>query len=169
MKKKVLLALALASVLSAGAAFASPVHPGGLGIGALWGGSVGDGFNGNVALSLKLPVSPIFWGIRFGLGSEASWIGIQGDQYLIGSQLLPTLSWFLGVGAYVNAWFGDAAGLGFGVRVPIGLTWQPVSLFELFLNMAPQLGAYVQTGKGGGLSFPHGGFFGYEIGMRLWI
>jgi hypothetical protein len=170
MKKKLLLALVLASILTAGTAFASPVHPGGLGIGALWGGSFDNGIISNAALSLKLPVSPIFWGVRFGLGGDNFWMGLQGDSYLIGTPLTKSLSWFLGVGAYVNAWFGDVAGIGFGLRVPFGLTWQPVRFFEAFMNIAPQLGAYVQTGgNNGGFFFPRGGFFSYEVGLRLWI
>jgi len=169
MKRKLLLALALGSVLTAGTAFASPVHPGGLGIGALWGGYFGDGIVSNAALSLKLPISKIFWGVRFGVGSDHFWMGLQGDRYLIGTWLTPTLAWFLGVGAYVNTWFGDAAGVGFGVRVPFGLTWQPVRFFEAFMNIAPQLGAYAQSGENGGFLFPKGGFFAYELGLRFWI
>ena len=168
--KKLVLGVVLAAILATGTAVAdSPVHPDGLGIGVLWGGSAYSGnFNNNVALSLKLPSVPIFWGIRLGLGSEHFWLGLQGDYYFLGGELIPTLSWFLGLGGYINAWFGDAAAIGFGVRLPIGLTWQPINVFELFLNLAPQLGGRIHTYGDGGFSFPHGGFFGFEIGLRFW-
>jgi len=152
----------------------SPVHPGGLGIGVLWGASPDYGFPGNVALSLKIPSVPVFWGIRLGLGDGPFWMGLQGDYYIIGSEMIPTLSWFLGIGGYVNTWFGSRPAIGFGVRAPVGLTWHPISLFEFFFNVAPQIGAHVRTGSGlsydeDRFTFPYGGYFGFEIGLRLWF
>ncbi|MCL2557093.1 MAG: hypothetical protein FWE09_01295 [Treponema sp.] len=169
MKKKLALALTLATFVSAGAAFASPVHPGGLGIGALWGGTINNNdFHNNVALSLKLPGIPIFWGATVNFG-EAFGIGLQGDYYFLGGPIVPTLSWFLGFGGYADIRLGDNASIGFGGRLPIGLTWQPISLLEVFLNAAPRLGARIQTGSGGGFHFPSGGFFLFEAGLRIWI
>jgi len=170
MKKKLVLAVAFAAVLTTGTALASPVHPGGLGIGALWGGSLDNGFHNSAALSLKLPNVPIFWGIRLGGFDGNLWVGIQGDYYFLGSQIIPTLSWFLGLGAYGNIHIGgDNLGIGFGARLPVGLTWQPINLLEVFINLAPQVGGAFWTGGGGGFDFPHGGFFGAEIGIRLWL
>jgi len=171
--KKVVIGIILAAVLATvpvTQTFAdSPVHPGGLGIGALWGGSLNNGLHSNVALSLKLPTVPIFWGIRLGGFDSTLWVGLQGDYYILGSELIPTLSWFLGIGGYVNVWLGNDLALGFGARLPIGLTWQPINIFELFLNLAPQIGGYIWTHGDGGFDFPHGGFFGFEIGLRLWL
>lgn len=169
MKKKLLLLITLALVLAVGTAVASPVHPGGWGIGALWGGNIYDGnINNNVALSLKAPTLPVFWGIRLGIGDDF-WLGLQGDIYIMGAELIPTLYWFLGIGAFGNFWFGDEASIGFGARLPIGLTWQPLDLLEVFINLAPQLGGHIYTGSGGGFTFPHGGFLGFEFGIRVWL
>ena len=172
MKKKLVLVVALAAVMVVGTAdklFASPVHPDGWGVGALWGGSVDGGLTSNVALSLKAPNLPVFWGIRLGLGGGTTWVGLQGDVYIMGGEIVPTLGWFLGLGLYGNFFLGDDFALGFGARVPIGLTWQPIQIFELFLNLAPQIGGYMYTHGDGGFEFPHGGFFGFEIGLRLWF
>ncbi|MCL2191042.1 MAG: DUF3996 domain-containing protein [Treponema sp.] len=168
--KKAVIGIALAAVLAAGTAFASPVHPNGFGIGALWGGSVDGGLNNNVALSLHVPGVPVFWGIRLGLGGENLRLGLQGDYYFLGSYLVGDfLGWFLGFGLYGNFSFGDNAAIGFGARLPIGLTIQPIDLLEIFLNVAPQIGLHMYTGGGGGIHFPSGGFFGFEIGLRLWF
>ena len=169
MKKKMLLLAAIVLFLAAGKAVASPVHPGGWGVGVLWGSSIdGNTFHNNAALSLKAPTMPVFWGIRLGLGDIVS-LGLQGDIYLIGGELTRTLYWFLGVGAYGNFWFGDEAAISFGARLPVGLSWQPLSFLEVFGNLAPQLGAHLYTGGGGGLTFPHGGIFGLELGVRVWL
>ena len=169
--KKIVFVLLFGVILTAGV-FASPVHPDGLGIGVLWGGTTGTGggFNNNVALSLKVPAVPVFWGISFGgLGGNSGFsIGVKGDYYLLGSELIPTLGWFLGVGAYVNMWFGNNAAIGFGGRIPIGLTWQPISIFELFGNLVGTLGTGIYTAGGGGIMGFRGGIGG-EIGIRLWF
>ena len=172
--KKLVIVITLVAILGAGTVFASPVHPGGLGLGVLWGSAVGGtggdfSDNNNVAFSLKLPTVPIFWGIRLGGFADTLWVGIQGDHYFLGGQLVPTLSWYLGVGAYCHFWMGDDFALSFGGRLPIGLTWQPISLLEVFANIVPQIGGFIYTGSDGGFDFPHGGFFGFELGFRVWL
>ncbi|MCL2233134.1 MAG: hypothetical protein FWB99_08670 [Treponema sp.] len=177
MKKKLVIVAALAAVMTVGMTdrlFASPVHPGGWGVGVLWGSSFGDNAfadNSNIALSLKAPAMPVFWGIRVGTGGGDLRLGLQGDVYILGSEIIPTLSWFLGVGAYGNIWLGDDFALGFGARLPIGLTWQPLNVLEIFLNVAPQLGGFLYTAGDGGFEFPDdgAGFFGFEIGVRVWF
>ena len=174
MKKKLVLVVALATFLAVGTAFASPVHPNTFGIGGIWGSSVGgDGGNfsdnNRVALSLKFPTIPIFWGIRAGGFNDTLWVGVQGDLYFMGSQLTRTLGWFLGFGAYGQVWLGSDVAFGFGGRLPIGLTWQPLQFLEFFGNIAPQIGGYIYTHGDGGFEFPHGGLLGIELGIRIWL
>ena len=175
MKKKLVLAVAFAAVLTTGTVLASPVHPGGLGIGALWGGSVGGGGNfgfGNVALSLKLPTVPIFWGVTLNIHNDWMAVGVQGDYYFMGGYLVgDILGWYLGLGAFGNFGFGsNVSFVGFGGRVPIGLTFQPISLLEVFLTLAPQVGGRVWiSGNYSGFQFPQGSFFNFELGLRLWL
>ena len=171
--KKLVLGVVLAAILATGTAAAdSPVHPDGLGIGILWGSSFGGyGYGGNIALSLKVPSMPIFWGITARIQEHWTAIGVQGDVYIMGSYFVgDILGWFLGIGGYGNFGFGNNnAAIGLGVRLPIGLTFQPIPLLEIFANITPQIGLAIWTGGDGGIDFPHGGLFGFEIGLRLWF
>ena len=168
--KKFVLVVALVAILGAGTAFASPVHPDGFGIGALWTGHMdfgGGGLWNGAALSLHIPGVPVFWGIQLGFGNALS-IGVIGDGYFLGSELVNTLSWFLGVGGYVNLHLGDEAAIGLGVRVPIGLTWQPIDLIEVFFNSGLSLGLSIWTYGDGGVHFPDFGM-PIELGIRFWF
>jgi len=163
--KKILFVFVLVAIIATGTAFASPVHPGGLGIGALWAGHFGGGGIGHgAALSLKLPSLPVFWGISWYGGA----VGVQGDVYLMGSNLLPFMGWYLGVGGYGSFYLGDDAVIGLGVRLPIGLTFQFINLLELFIDVAPSLGISFWTYGDGGSSFPNWGY-PIEIGIRIWL
>ncbi|MDR2542957.1 MAG: hypothetical protein LBC80_05865 [Treponema sp.] len=165
--KKILSVLVLLVIFTTGTAFAQNVHPGGLGIGVMWGGHLDDGFTGNegAALSLKLPNNPFFWGVSVNKGPT---IGVQGDRYFFGSKLIPTLGWYLGLGGYGSIYLGDIAALEFGLRAPLGLTFQPIDLLEIFVTLAPSLGISIITGDDGDIDFPH---FRWpvEIGIRIWL
>jgi hypothetical protein len=145
MKKVVL--MILVAVFATGVVFAD--HPSGFGIGVQGGGSTswsGGGFGGGAALSLKLPSLPIFWAVRMDIGNDAFGLGISGDYYLIDDALIPAagLHWYLGLGVGVGLWgFNDTLGLGVSGRLPIGLSWQPIPLLEIFLQVVPNLGAAV--------------------------
>ncbi|MDR0321707.1 MAG: hypothetical protein LBI28_09405 [Treponema sp.] len=169
MKKKILLAFVLAAILATGTAFAD--HPSGFGIGIQGGGSGnwnGGGFGGsNAALSLKLPSVPIFWAIRLDIWDNYFGLGVSGDTYFIDSKLVPQigLNWYLGFGIGVGCWgWNDTLGLGVSARLPIGLSWQPVPLLEIFLQIVPNLGVQILDK----FRFPYGGWGG-DLGIRLWF
>ncbi|GHV66674.1 hypothetical protein AGMMS49928_01940 [Spirochaetia bacterium] len=186
MKKRILMAVVLGVSLSVGAAFAQ--HPGGLGIGAViqYGGSwddIGHTGLGGVALSLKVPSMPIYWGINVDLFQD-HWFGltVTGDKYIYDQALVPDISlgWFLGLGGYgsLHVYTGtgyDAMGIGVGIRVPIGLSWILAKQFELFLDIAPSIGIGIGIGDGYGTE-PHqlsplwidGGWAG-DFGFRVWL
>jgi hypothetical protein len=172
MKKK-LMVLAFVLVLSAGSAFAVQD---GFGIGVLGSGGMGwgrDGGIGGAALSLKLPGMPIYWGVDFNLeGNNGFWIGATGDFiHLVDNQSLVKdigLSWFIRAGLYGKVFIGgNNLALDAGVRLPIGLSWQPIRLLEVFLDVAPSIGLGVSFGNPARLSLG-GGFVG-EFGIRLWF
>jgi len=165
--KKLVLVFALAAILATGTLFAD--HPGGFGIGVQGGysGAWGGGGFGNGALSLKLPSLPIFWAIRMDITNGYFGLGVSGDYYLIDDKLVPEigLNWYLGVGGALGLSFGgDWMGLGLAARLPIGLSWQPLPLLEIFLQVVPSLGVSILPG----FHFPYGGWGG-DIGIRLWF
>jgi hypothetical protein len=186
--KKIVLVIALAAILATGTVFAD--HPGGLGIGLVggfgWGGFNGEGAYG---LSLKFPGIPIFWALNLGGGSDYFRIGLTGDNYIIDQAIAPDigLNWFFGVGGFFNFYnrtdentFGKWSRTNFnlGVRVPVGLSWQPVNLLEIFLDIAPSLGLYVDGAYKSKTALgekEHKGDVGFfwglplEIGIRLWF
>jgi len=190
MKKKIVTAIVLASILATGAAFAdSPVHPDGFGIGIL-GGFGWSGTNvGNVALSLKVPALPVFWGINLGIWNHGFSVGVQGDYYFLGSMFgTSPFGWFLGAGLYVNFathnqervwqrngdWYSRQwTRLGVGARLPVGITFQPWQFFEIFGNVVPSAGVHFFSNRrdwdtdysGARLGIGVGG----EIGLRVWF
>jgi hypothetical protein len=164
MKKVVF--LIIVAFFATGAVFAD--HPGGFGIGVQGGGSgswSGGGFGGAGALSLKFPSVPIFWAVSMSIGNGYFGLGVSGDYYFIDNQLFKTLHWYLGSGLGVGIWgFSDALGLGVSARLPVGLSWQPIPLLEVFLQIVPSLGVAILPE----FHFPHGGFGG-DLGIRLWF
>jgi hypothetical protein len=187
--KKLILAVVLAAILATGTAFAD--HPSGFGIGVV--GQFGWGIGGagnNGGLSLKIPGLPIFWAVNFGAGSNYFAFGLTGDYYMI-DQALPvqTLHWFLGLGGFFNLYAynqtfynsvkASYTHVDFGLRVPIGLSWQPIKLLELWLDIVPSFGIYID-GEGtytynnyshtyheGGTGFHWG--LPLELGIRFWF
>jgi hypothetical protein len=164
--KKIFFVVVLVAVLATGTAFAD--HPGGLGIGVQggWSGGWGGGGWGAASLSLKVPSLPIFWAIRMDLWESGFGLGVSGDYYFIDSALpIPTLHWYLGFGVGVGLWgFSDTFGLGASARLPIGLSWQPIKLVEIFLQVVPNLGVQIAPS----FHFPYGGWGG-DIGIRIWL
>jgi len=160
MKKKILLAFVLAAIIATGTAFAD--HPSGFGIGVQ--GGYGGGVGG--ALTLKLPSTPIFWAVDFAAWGEYIWLGLAGDYYLIDQKIVPEigLNWYLGVGGYVNLGLGNSFGLAVGARLPIGLSWQPIELLEIYLQVVPSIGLQVLPEIG---LYPN--FWGANLGIRLWF
>ena len=184
--KKLVIVLALAAIIATGTAFAD--HPSGLGIGVVgnystWGfGGQGGG------VSLKIPSIPIYWAVNLDLGLGYFGIGVTGDYYLIDKNLSGPLNWFLGVGGYFS--FLSYSSSYFlvdysytwmyaGVRVPIGISFQPMPLLEIFADIAPSIGVGIYSGyevKYGGTSlYKEDGSVGLgwgapiEIGIRLWF
>jgi len=163
--KKICFVLILAAIIATGTAFAD--HPSGFGIGVQGGGSGGWGstFGGGGGLTLKLPSMPIFWTVDFAAWSGYAWLWLAGDYYLIDQKLVSDigLNWYLGVGGYVNLGLGDPLGLGVGARLPIGLSWQPIQLLEIYLQVVPSIGLGILPGIG------LGGGWGGNLGIRLWF
>lgn len=177
--KKLVMGIALAAILATGTAFAD--HPDGLGIGIV------GFYPGGVGLSLKIPSVPIYWAVNAGIGSNFFAVHLTGDGYIV-DQLLAKdigLNWFFGVGGWFsfysfsmkNSEYGDYSytRLAGGARIPIGLSWQPIKLLEIFLDIAPSLGiAFDGKQESNGHVYNDGGigfafYWPIELGIRLWF
>jgi len=184
--KRFLIVLAFVAIIATGTAFAD--HPNGLGIGVIgnysnWGEVSGTG----VGLSLKIPSIPIYWAIRASFGENYYGAGITGDYYLIDKKLAGPLHWFLGVGGYFTylSYKDNASGVDYtytwmhgGLRAPIGLSFHPTKLLEIFIDVAPSIGASIYSGyeyKAAGITYNEEGRTGFgwgapiELGVRLWF
>jgi len=170
--KKLILVLLIGLLVST-AAFAD--HEG-LGLGLIIGGSAGSlGGGFHPGLSLKLPGSPVFWGLYASLHKYYSGFTVTGDFYIFDRNLISTtatneegtykvkIDWFLGLGGALSMNFwkqynGDpGVGVGVGLRIPVGLSWHVVRPFEIALGFVPVFGIYV----------PSDGIFWWDINFEL--
>ena len=197
--RKLSIILVLLLVLSVSTAFAD--HPAGWGVGILGRGAWSYGYDGygGLALSLKAPMLPVFWGLNLDFGVGHFGIGVTGDFYFIDMKIAdfngPNLGWYLGVGGYFT--FSSRTGghfdyngrrrtaswtsLALGARIPIGLSFQiPISAIslEIFAALIPNLGLgfwfwdsmYDDYWKDHDRG--HVGFtggVGGELGVRVWF
>jgi hypothetical protein len=160
-EKKLLLALALVAILAVGTAFADHSNNK-LGIGIASGIGLTSGYN--AALSLHVPNTPIFWAIKIdGFGSALS-LSITGDIYLFDQLITNWLHWYLGIGGYGHIGLGNPSELAVGGRLPVGLSFHPIPLLELFIEASAGIGlgilpdpVYLHKGLGG------------AFGIRLWL
>jgi hypothetical protein len=184
--KKLILVVLLGFMVCATGVFAD--HPKGWGVGLLgqYGGgwTGGDGLGG-LALSLKVPSVPVFWGINLRFPNNGFSAGVTGDYYIIDQYLIQEagLGWFFGLGGYLDFATYNYKFVGrdysqtafeFGVRVPIGLSWQPVDVFEIFIDFAPSLGIVFFDGdyydyRQNEDKISLGGGWQGDVGLRFWF
>jgi hypothetical protein len=171
MKKTAMVLLIL--VVIGGAAFAQ--HPGGWGLGVV--GQYGfnwDGFDGQggAALSLKMPILPIYFGINVELKDHYFGIGVTADNYLIDKMVVSdiNLGWYLGLGCYgLIGIHDDYFALCFGARLPIGVYFMPFKFFEIFFDVAPSLGLDFGVGNDAPPNKFPAGRFTMDFGLRFWF
>jgi hypothetical protein len=194
--KKTLLVLLFAGVLATGSVFAD--HPSGWGLGVLakWSGSGYWDYrwhyphdnleDASLAFALKAPSIPIYWGLSVALHDWWYSFGVQGDFYIIDIKMVPAanLHFFLGIGffsTYYNYTYNrnrdyTASSLRIGLRVPVGVSFQPTSWFEVFTNFAPDLAVNFDfEGRENGWTYQERRnyavleLFPFEIGVRFWL
>jgi len=159
--KRFLFVLVIVSVIAAGTVFAD--HPGGFGIGVqgnfAW--SNGAGSPGG-ALSLKLPSVPAFLAIDF---SRGNWLGVAGDVYMMEGAVVPdiNLDYYVGGGLYVALRLADPIHFIIAGRLPLGLSWHILEIFELYMQAVPYIGVYI--GDDVGFHWSVAG----NLGFRVWF
>jgi hypothetical protein len=169
--KRLILAVLVGLVVCVAGVFAE--HPDGWGIGVLgrWGWGWTGGSNAGAALSLKAPPVPVYWGLSLGINDGYFGLTATGDYYIIDQTLISgaNFGWYLGVGgAFFLHFWDNYSAFAVGVRVPIGLSWRPVDVLELFLDIAPSLGIGAYFGDKSEAYFP-AGEFPLELGLRVWL
>jgi hypothetical protein len=179
MKKLVL--VALVGLLIGTAVFAD--HPDGLSLGGVlnfgWGQFVDDYYAGyiNPGLSLKIPHVPVYWGFFGNIKRDSVGLGLTGDYYIFDKTIVDEdktnedgtyrlkLGWYLGVGLFTDVDFWDnSTAFNVGVRVPGGVSWFIIKKLELFVGIAPSIGAWIFENQNG-LRW----LINEEIGIRYWF
>ena len=174
--KKVLLALTLAFILTAGSAFAEDPRPDKFGIGVV-GRYGGSWYSGSIAypglaLSLKIPNLPVYWGIDADLHDGWFGTGVTADFWnIVGVEINPVFGWYLDFGLYAGLGVGEnILNIDFGVRLPIGFTIQPLDFLEVFIAWAPRFGLGIRVRDGNNNDKIYfGGGWPIEIGVRFWL
>ena len=185
--KKFALILLLGFVLATGA-FAESNHPGGWGVGGgfQFGGAWRNSdIHSGLALFLKAPQLPIYWGINLNIfdwefATDKSYFGLSvtGDYYYFDRPLYApiNLGWYAGGGAYFGFYSGSTktpkhshTTIDLGVRIPIGLSWQPLDFLEVFLDIAPSVGFYMTLNDPGKNKMGLGGGWQGDLGVRFWL
>ena len=83
----------------------------------------------------------------------------------MGGDIGSGLSWYGRLGIAAGFWgFNDEFGLAAAVRAPIGLSWKPIPLIEIFLQAVPQIGLTIMPEIG-----LWGNFWGGNLGLRFWF
>ena len=193
--KRAAIVLVLIIILSPGI---SADHPDGWGIG-ISGiiGLEGDFGAYGGAVSFKIPQIPIFWNLNAGYfkdtvdhyAIDSIQAGLVADWYFLHKELVPDigLHWYVGAGVWFNHYThifhydNDenyvAVSEGLGLRVPIGLSFQPVESIEIFLQAVPGIGVnfrfegkmndgFVWRRSGVELNHKNSSI---ELGLRIWL
>jgi hypothetical protein len=166
MKKQVLLLCLIGMLTGAVSVFAD--HPNDqVGVGLFLGGGSGTVGGGlfHPGLTLKFPDMPVFWGVNASFGA-ATGLGVSADYYFFDRDLVKDgsvdLDWFLGLGGFGHLYFGDIFYIALGARLPVGLSWHINKTFELYLDVAPGIGARFTPE-------PLYWTAGAELGLRVWL
>jgi len=153
--KKLILVAALLVFLCAGTAFAQF----GIGVHGGYGGHGGGG-------GLNLAFSNIYIYVDAAIG-DSNGIGVSGAvdfwQFL-GGNIASGFSWYWRLGIPVSLWLGDELGLAAGVRAPIGISWKPINMVEIFLQAVPQISLQILPKID---LWPN--FWGGNLGIRFWF
>ena len=163
--KKILLALVLATLMSAGA-FAQRPDGWGIGIMGQYGLDWYHANHGTAVFSLKAPQLPIYWGIRISAHGDWFHIGVSGDYYLLEQPLVDDINfgWYFGLGGYVGL---GSHGVQLGGRLPVGIYILPLEEIplEIFLEIVPTINILFHEN---GVRFPTGGAH-FGLGIRFWF
>ncbi len=109
----------------------------------------------NVMLSARFDGMPFLMGLGFSVGQEQFALGFTGDYIMYRTNLVNFLNLYAGPGFFIGVG-GNAFNA--GLRIPVALYVMPIDPLELFVELAPAIGARF----GNPITFPaidiHGAF-----------
>jgi len=153
--KKLLCVAVLVAVIGAGTAFAQ------FGIGVHGGGGTLGGGGG-----INLAFSDIYIYVD-ALGAWDGGMHVSGAVDFLSlykTNLASNFDFYVRVGVGAGLWgFNDTFGLAAAARVPVGVSWKPIPLIELFLQAVPQIGLKILPSID--LFWGVGG----NLGVRFWF
>jgi hypothetical protein len=158
MKKRVLMVLVTLFVAS----LSTPLWAGPLGLSAVGvygsAGSASGKLGGGIGLALKWGSFPVV-GLQYDLTSAK--VNASFDYYVIDAKgFAGPFSYFVGAGGYAGIGAsGGSAAFDFGLRIPVGLQFWPVSGLELFVAPVLTVPLFPSPTVG----------FGAEFGLRVRI
>lgn len=155
MTKKIIVALLMLCV--AGSVFA-------VGIGIQGGTDVANSGTTGIDITFKLDSVPFVFAV--GIPSfDPLAIGLTADYWILNDNLVGPLNWFIGAGLFGQMFIGDDDfNFTVGARVPVGLNFFFArDMFELYLQVAPGLGANIGNGVEMDFVCP------INYGLRFWF
>jgi len=153
-RRILVLSVALLLAVTLGAA-AQP-----LGVGGAFSIDSLGGLPSSAMLSLKVPQVPVVWGIGLQVNQNDFNMAFTADWWLYQEHLVGFLNLYAGPGIYLSLPNRVEA----GGRVPIGLNAYPLDFLELFIEIAPTLVLFSDTG----IDIPSFGLQG-AFGFRFWF
>jgi len=118
------------------------------------------GLPSSAMLSVKVPQLPMLWGVGLQLSENDFNMAFTADWWLYQQNLVSFLKLYVGPGLYLSL----PNRIEFGGRVPIGINAYPIEVLELFLEVAPTLLLFSDTG----IDIPSFGLQG-AFGFRFWF
>lgn len=155
MTKKIIVALLMLCI--AGSVFA-------VGIGIQGGTDVANSGTTGIDITFKLDSVPFVFAV--GIPSfDPLAIGLTADYWILNDNLVGPLNWFIGAGLFGQLFIGDDDfNFTVGARVPVGLNFFFArDMFELYLQVAPGLGANIGNGVEMDFVCP------INYGLRFWF
>ncbi len=92
----------------------------------------------NVMLSARFDGMPFLMGLGFSVGQEQFALGFTGDYIMYRTNLVNFLNLYAGPGFFIGVG-GNAFNA--GLRIPVALYVMPIDPLELFVELAPAIGA----------------------------
>lgn len=122
---------------------------------------------GGLGVTGKIPGLAPVWGANFSLSAAKSeyFLGVTADWFLYKQPLYTpfNLNFYMGPGLYGSVSVAEKSRADFGLRIPIGVTWNPLRFVEVFTELTPAFGITIQD------PIQPAWVFQSAVGARIWF